>query len=780
MDTTVPTAPLEPPSPPGMRRKQRRLVAYVLIAILIAAVLASAGFLLLSTRPPQTVRSLRIGLADQSAKTLNPNVITLVLEFVIVYNVYSTLATRDGSYHVVGDLASAWEVAADNVTWTFHLVRNAFFTDPSNPTDRSHPVTADDVLFSYNLVRSNDSSILNAYVAPVVSVTKVDAYTVRMVTSEPYAAIDSMLTSVTIFPQYLWKDIADPLANAPPTPVGSGALYYDSNSNLASGPIILHRSPLYYADAQYCSVVRPDEIRFIFFSSAGAMANSFTSGSDDLDLIYNIPAPVYLNGLNAGSGQAIQKRAVAGGFVGEIVLNQITPEIRAAYTDYQNGTSNPLLLNETVRRAVAMSIDKAAIVQYAYLGLATVADTLVPASNPWHYTIPQTDRFPFDPAGARQLLNSAGWNYDASGSPATPTTTPLYRSLIADPPRASGLRFRFYTPDSHTEFAVAAANITRWLREAGIETVDHAGSSAPGYDVRSLDTMNDVWKSSDFDMWLWDWVFSPISDPSTDVLSVQTTDSIPDTSDSWYSNVTYDDLYNRSIATIDPVARRALTDQMQRMLYENAHYILPYYAQDLYATTTTVGYGYGWQNWGDWTQQPGLVPDSDNPSLWFRLSPPDNPPPTISAFPEVSHASGSAVTISVTATDPNDAALSYVWDFGDGSSTQTTSTNTVGHTYSTAGNYTVRVRVEDAEWPACATSVARISSGAVSPMAVSVDSLAPTVPDPAPATMAFSPPGATWAVGLLLFFATGVIQPSNPPRRKEPRRDGSKRGGDPA
>ena len=282
------------------------------------------------------------------------------------------------------------------------------------------------------------------------------------------------------------------------------------------------------------------------------------------------------------------------------------------------------------------SIDKAAIVKYAYLGLATVADSLVPASNPWHYTISAADRFPFDPAGARRLLNNAGWNYTATGNLATATTTPLYRSLAADPGRTSGLSFRFYTPNSHTEFAVAAANITTWLRQAGIQTVDHAGSSAPGYEVRSLDTMNDVWKSSDFDMWLWDWVFSPISDPSTDVLSVQTTESIPDTSDSWYSNATYDDLYNQSLVTVDPAARRVLTDEMQRMLYVNAHYILPYYADDLYATTTTKGYGYGWQDWGDWLQQPGLVPDSDNPSLWFRLSPPDNLPPTISSFVKVS------------------------------------------------------------------------------------------------------------------------------------------------
>jgi hypothetical protein len=309
------------------------------------------------------------------------------------------------------------------------------------------------------------------------------------------------------------------------------------------------------------------------------------------------------------------------------------------------------------------------------------------------------------------------------------------------------LRFRFYTPDSHPEFAVASANITTWLRQAGIQTVDHALNPSPGYEVRPLNTMNDVWKSSDFDMWLWDWVFSPISDPSTDILSVQTTDSIPDTSDSWYSNATYDGLYNQSVVTVDPVARRAITDEMQGMLYDYAAYILPYYAQDLYATTSTKGFGYGWENWGDWSQQPGLVPDSDSAGLWFRIYPHENPPPSISSFPSVSHAPGSAVTISVTASDPNDPTLSYTWDFGDGGATQTTSTNSVTHTFATSGNYTVSVRVKDAEWPTCATTVATIQPGAVASLAADLGPVR---------TVQFVPSPASNAVVLLVPWAIVV------------------------
>ncbi len=42
-------------------------------------------------------------------------------------------------------LAKSWEVAPDGVTWTFHLRKGAAFSD-------GHPMTAEDVLFSFEVV----------------------------------------------------------------------------------------------------------------------------------------------------------------------------------------------------------------------------------------------------------------------------------------------------------------------------------------------------------------------------------------------------------------------------------------------------------------------------------------------------------------------------------------------------------------------------------------------------------------------------------------------------
>src|SRR5207249_9965488 len=114
-------------------------------------------------------------------------------------------------------------------------------------------------------------------------------------------------------------------------------------------------------------------------------------------------------------------------------------------------------------------------------------------------------------------------------------------------------------------------------------TTDARGN--PGDHVYTYNRMVGIWYSGDYDLWVWDWIFSPISDPSLDVLQVETSGALGPTSDNYYSNATFDALYDRSLTTINPAARRAITDEMQSMLYHYASYILPYYQLSLYGAT---------------------------------------------------------------------------------------------------------------------------------------------------------------------------------------------------
>ena len=83
-------------------------------------------------------------------------------------------------------IAKSWEVAPDGVTWTFHLRKGAAFSD-------GHPITAEDVLFSFEVVY--DESLHPAMQEMLQSdgknftLTAPDPYTVVINTGKPHAGL---------------------------------------------------------------------------------------------------------------------------------------------------------------------------------------------------------------------------------------------------------------------------------------------------------------------------------------------------------------------------------------------------------------------------------------------------------------------------------------------------------------------------------------------------------------------------------------------------------------
>ena len=676
----------------GGTRKSRGPPALRSVAVLVAwAVLASSlGVAVLGSpraraAPPPS--DVRIGEVALTISTFNPLAITLSDDYVVAYNVYSTLLTFNETYAPVADLASSSSLAADQVTWTLRLVPNAYFVDPADPSSLGHPVTADDVVFTYNLVMNQTASVLHPYVSELVSVAKLDAYTVRMVTRQPYAAMYSTLANVPILPEYLWSSIANPVAYRPPYPIGSGPMYYDAANSSLPSFYVLRRSPSYYGPADYGRRIQPEDVRFISYSAPSTMVNDFLSGASSLDAVEGIDAPNYL----ASLGGWAPKWGVDEGNVGEFTINVMTATERdgleaGGLTQNSGGANSHIMAtNGTVRRAIGMSINRTALIRDALRGLGSVGDTLVPDTNPWHYPEPLARQYPFGPAAARTMLNAAGWKYDGNGV-LDPGATPLYQAGATQP-----LLFRFFIP-SGTQYASAAADIVRWLNETGIVTTDASGDTVPGYAVTSLSS---AWLAANYDLLLWNWIFPPGSDPSVDILSVETTMAIGPTSDNFYSNATYDALYNESLVTMDAGARRNLTNTMQDMIYQYASYILPYYQYDLFAalspSSPTLGSAARWANWGNWTRDPGLTPSSGLPNLWFQLQPvaaDTTPPVTSASLSGTQGANGwydSTVRVTLTATDDLTGVASTVYSM-DGGPWQTYS---VPFTLSANGNHTV-------------------------------------------------------------------------------------------
>jgi peptide/nickel transport system substrate-binding protein len=98
---------------------------------------------------------------------------------------------------------------------------------------------------------------------------------------------------------------------------------------------------------------------------------------------------------------------------------------------------------------------------------------------------------------------------------------------------------------------------------------------------------------ADYDIYMWGWVGDP--DP-TSLLDFFRTEQIGGSSDSFYSNPQYDELFLAQRAESDVATRKSILAEMQNLVYDEAPYIILYYDAELHAYRT--------DKFGGWTNQP--------------------------------------------------------------------------------------------------------------------------------------------------------------------------------
>ncbi len=666
-----------------LSRTNRRFV--VLTAIFVTVAMALPTVMLnpnsiIGTSAGEGVdvdRTFTVGIAGMYIDSLNPNTLTMTAELMAVYPCYSTLLQYDDEMEIVGDLARSWSV--DGLTWHFELVDNAYFVDPADPWDTSHAVTASDVVFTYNTIQNTPQSSL-AYLLPGVisNIWSEGAYGLTIELTQPFAPFMNSLMTIPILPEYIWgSESLLYFDNVPP--IGSGPFYY-ATDGFPLSEVVLNRNPIWYMEAERGWKPRIDSwILKDFPSSSGAFL-ALTTGQ--IDFMLGVPGYVFIE--EVPQYPELVGYAHSGGFVYEFNLNQMSDPMRDALGGpFRTGSNNQLLLDPVVKRAMAMCVDKETFVTDVMDGLGSAADSLVPPSSPWHYTYgdaPGEELIPFDPSGARAMLMAAGWAYDVYGTPATSYTVPLAKAGGVDV-----LSFDFYTLDTAVEWWIAATLIRDWCEQAGIEM---------NVDMKTVSEMNSIWYTADYDTWLWDWVFDPLGDPSTDILNVMTTDAIGTFSDCFWSNDTYDALYDESLAEMDVDARKDIIDDMQAILYEDAACQCVAYRDNLYAASLM-----NWQDYGDLAGNHMLVPETTPTWLSLRISPADNGAPSVDVSAQFEGVAGEALAVvAVISDDDPSTVLEYKWFWGDGSSTSWIAgdSGTAAHVYSTAGEYTAYVAAREA------------------------------------------------------------------------------------
>jgi len=288
--------------------------------------------------------------------------------------VYNGLVLVDDKGVVQPDLATAWTMSADRKTYDFTLRPGAKFSDGS-------PVTADDVVFSFQRLLSDGLPYAKARFANVGAVTKVDDAHVQFALTKPDAGFLLNLGS----PFLIGSGILSKswLAGHNPKTEVMGAGPFKVVSYSPNSELILERNDNYWNTA---AAPKYQKLNIKYMPDQSAQVAALQSGQ--VDLVF----PSAENTLQLAKNNQVKVVSVPG-----------TTTIRLNINSGRKPFDNP-----DVRRAISMALDRQEIVQGAFLGQA-VPSAQLPPSTPWAVPLDQLANQTRNVEQAKTLLAKAGY-----------------------------------------------------------------------------------------------------------------------------------------------------------------------------------------------------------------------------------------------------------------------------------------------------------------------------------------------------------------------------------
>ncbi len=329
-----------------------------------------------------------VGTAD--ARTLNPILIADPTSLALSHLFFSGLVNinpKDGT--ATPDLAEAWTVSDDGLTYTFTLRPKVQWSDKQG-------LTADDITYSYNLYLNRDANSprYNTAYAVVESVKTINDRTVAFKLRLPTASFLTDVATFGIVPQHS-------LVNT--QPVDLAASDFGTTSNIVgTGPFRMVRwlrSERIEADANpsyHLGPVASPHYTYIVLPTDNAVRDALATGKAD----FGVVSPAVQTGLAN------------------------TPGVKLTTYDTYDLTYVGLQLDATkpaskffgdanVRKALMLALDRSAMLLSARNGVGIVADGVQPPPS-WAYA-PVDPRYRQNLDEAKRLLDAAGWKAGADG-----------------------------------------------------------------------------------------------------------------------------------------------------------------------------------------------------------------------------------------------------------------------------------------------------------------------------------------------------------------------------
>ena len=358
-----------------MRRPALRAMSAVFLSSLLVGAVHAAD--------------LTIGLSTP-VTSLDPHFHNLTPNNSLGRHVFETLVKQDENQRMQPGLAESWK-ALNDFEWEIRLRKGVKFHN-------GQEFTADDVIATFKRVPNvpNSPASFAFFVRPIIEMTAIDKYTLRLKTDKPHPLLPNDMVAVMILPQSVAETAKTEDFNAGKAMIGTGP--FRLTEYVAGDRVVLKRNDTY-------SGAKPtwDNVRFKMITSAPARVAALLAG--DVQMIEGVPT-ADITKLSKDDRVALSA-AVSNRIIYlhmDSGREKNSPFVTTA--DGKPMEANPLR-EPKVRKAISKMIDRDAIVSRIMEGQAVSAGQLLPEQ--FFGTSRALKPEKYDPEGAKKLLAEAGY-----------------------------------------------------------------------------------------------------------------------------------------------------------------------------------------------------------------------------------------------------------------------------------------------------------------------------------------------------------------------------------
>ncbi|MCX5310276.1 ABC transporter substrate-binding protein [Streptomyces sp. NBC_00154] len=523
----------------------------------------------------------------QSVDSLSPFLAQRLMSTSVHRLMYDFLTNYDPKdNHTVPGLATKWEPSADKLTWTYTIRSNSKWSD-------GQQATAEDAAWTFNKMMTDEGAATanGSFVANFKKVTAPSPEKLVIELKQPQATMAAL--DVPIVPKHVWEKVGDfsKFNNDTKFPiVGNGP--YILTDYKVDQYVKLKANKSFWRGAP-----KFDELVFKTYKDQDAAVAALRKG--EVSFVAGAPA---LTPAQAASLKGDKNIKVNEG-PGRRFFALATNPGAQTKDGKKFGDGNKALLDQKVRRALFLSIDRKTIIDKVFQGHAVEGQGYIPPRFSDYFWQPSdSQKLSYDPDRAGKLLDQAG--YKLKGD-----------QRVGKDGKPLDLRILCHATDPNDK--AIGKYLKEWWGKLGI-----------GLKVDCRDDVSVPWYAGEYDLAFDGWSVNP--DPDF-VLGIHTCSALPAkakesaATDNFICDKTYDELYKKQLAEYDPAKRADIVKQMESWMYDSGYMnIIAYpnaveaYRTDQIKSITTMpeaaGNIYGQDGYWSWWSAVPAAADGKNGS----------------------------------------------------------------------------------------------------------------------------------------------------------------------